>query len=238
MKFDVLMVLAPSTDPRSYKQKLESTEEIGRVDCCRGDTSEGWQQAVNAFMQNYSVVITDLLFDHAKVGVGADGMSAELTFAGFQLIEETWDMSRVAGQQANFVVLSEWNHPDNVYEAYRHFARAFIAKQHPAATKDFIDSTLKAAQGITTYPNLTPKETNFARALSNEVFGTLSLGELQIVDLLVNDLSTKQIQEALDSKSIASTHERIALILRKIGLNSREELVAHALDIGLGKHSS
>lgn len=242
MKFDVLMVLAPSTDPRAYLHPLENAEEFGRVDICRGDTTEGWQQAVTAFTQNYSVVITDLLFDHSAIGVGIDGLTAsqntELTFPGFQLIQEGWDISRVSGQQANYVVLSQWNHIDNVYEAYRQFARSFITRQYPPTTDEFLQSTLKAAKGITTYPNLSPKETNIAKAFSNEVFGMLSLGEVEMVDLLVNDLSTKQIQQKLESKSIASTNERIALVLRKIGLNTRDELVAHALDIGLEKHSS
>lgn len=230
------MVLAPATDPGPYQFLLEKAKGVKGVHSLTGDTDDGWDQAVSAFTNGYDVVVTDLFFDHSKISKPAAGLTSEVTFSGFQLIEDGWNRARAAGTEANYVVLSEWDHQSNVYESYRRFARAFISKRHPLSASDFVESTMAAAKNISTYPNMPDAVRNIAIAISNASFGVLNVSDLEIVDCLVNGLTTKETQMVIDSKSPQATTSRIGKIMKKVGLKNRDELISHAVDIGMTKH--
>ena len=226
-------------DPGAYQFLQEASDDIDRIDFVCADTDAGWKEATHAFNNGYDVVVTDLFFDHSAVGVSSTPKrQPTITFRGFDLMEEGVFNAKAKGSNASFVVLTAWDHPDNIYETYRRNACAFVSRRHPLRVSDLLDSITQAAENRNTYPNMLPKVRNIAKALSHPSLNTFSMIELEIIDLLVNDCDTKQIKTAIGAASNASTRERIYQLVKKAGHNDRAELVDHALHLGLVKYES
>jgi len=236
MNYRVLLLLSPATDPSIYKYALEHNEEIQGVDCVTGDTEEGLAEAKSAFSNGYSVVGTDLLLSHSDVLANLDGYTAQIYLAGFRVLEEGVAMGFAQGFDANFVVLSGWDHPNHVFESYRLGAKSFISTRHSLVTGEFIESVMGAARGECSYPNMNPSVRNIAVALNTSDLQQLSPGELQIIDLIVNEQTTSQIQKMVGSVSKDSTSQRIAKICRKLNLQNREAVADYAIRAGMKKH--
>lgn len=246
MKPDVLLALPDAVDPTPYVAVLAGCGEVENVKAVSGDSKVGQDMIINAARNGFEVTVIDVVYGRSETTFCGESYNGKVHFSAYHWLRQGWYRARALGKPVNYVVLSAWDHTNNVFEAYRCGARAFVSSAvtttdttpEPWSSNAFIEATLKAANGKTTYPGLELKNRNIAVALSNEVFGVLSVAEIQMVDMLINDYSTTQLQRAIDSKSRSSTNERIAKIIRKIGVSNREELVLHALDVGMEKPSS
>ena len=238
MKYRILLLLSAATDPTVYSYSLEQQEEIQGVDVVTGETKSGLDEGINAFANGYSAVITELVLDHSTAVANLEGATAaRINVGGFDVIRQGVMVANALDHQANYVVLSEWDNVANIYESYRCGAKAFVSRKHPLQMNDYVDSVIGAAAGESSYPNMNSATRNVAIAIRDSHLRILSAADLEVVDMLVNQLNTHQMQDLLLSRSANSTNGRISRIIRKLNLPSREELILQAIKAGMVQHN-
>lgn len=125
-------------------------------------------------------------------------------------------------------LLTGQEHPRFAAEAIRRGARGFIPKSSPA---EILAAAIQLILAGGTYVPALPSS---VPALGATASRGLTARELEVLGLILQDLSNKEIAAAL-SLRVNTVRVHVASILRQLGVDDRQEAARVALSLGLGQ---